>query len=66
MVSVEIGLRLVAGVALNLTNGFFLAIEFALTRARQFGEAEFVGDGHRGLERAWEMTHNLELYLTTC
>ncbi len=66
MVSVEIGLRLVAGVALILANGFFVAIEFALTRARQFSEAEFVGDGHRGLQRAWEMTQNLELYLTTC
>jgi CBS domain containing-hemolysin-like protein len=66
MLSVEISLRLVAGLALILTNGFFVAIEFALTRARQFSESEFVGDGHRGLERAWEMTQNLELYLTTC
>jgi len=66
MTPVEIGFRLVAGVGLILANGFFVAIEFALTRARQFTEAEFVGDGHPALERAWEMTQNLEIYLTTC
>jgi len=64
--SLELTLRLLAGVALILTNGFFVAIEFALTRARQFTEDEFVGDGSAALERAWEMTQNLELYLTTC
>jgi CBS domain containing-hemolysin-like protein len=62
----EITIRLVAGIGLILTNGFFVAIEFALTRARQFTESEFVGDGHPALERAWEMTQNLEIYLTTC
>jgi CBS domain containing-hemolysin-like protein len=66
MNALEIGFRLVAGVFLILANGFFVAIEFALTRARQFSEEEFLGDGHRALERAWEMTHNLEIYLTTC
>ncbi len=58
-------MRLVAGVLLILANGFFVAIEFALTRARQFTEDEFV-DGDARLERAWEMTQELELYLTTC
>ncbi|QSG12479.1 Hemolysins or related protein containing CBS domains [Halapricum desulfuricans] len=67
MESLELTVRLVAGVALILTNGFFVAIEFALTRARQFTEAEFLGDGsNAGLRRAWEMTQDLELYLTTC
>mgnify|MGYP003856840317 CR=1 FL=1 len=66
MNALELWIRLVAGLGLILTNGFFVAIEFALTRARQFSEAEFVGDGHPALERAWEMTGNLELYLTTC
>jgi CBS domain containing-hemolysin-like protein len=61
----EIGLRIVAGLLLILANGFFVAIEFALTRARQFTEDEFV-DGDARLERAWEMTQELELYLTTC
>lgn len=62
----EIGIRLVVSVVLISTNGFFVAIEFALTRARQFTEDEFVGDGPSTLERAWEMTQNLEIYLTTC
>lgn len=61
----EIAFRLVAGAALILANGFFVTIEFALTRARQYSEEEFVGQG-RGLEHAWEMTQNLEIYLTSC
>lgn len=65
MTPLELTLRLVAGLALILTNGFFVAIEFALTRARQFEKSEFVGD-RRSLERAWKMTQNLEIYLTTC
>jgi CBS domain containing-hemolysin-like protein len=56
MTPVEISIRLVAGAMLILANGFFVAIEFALTRARQFSEAEFVGEGHSAPERAWEMT----------
>ncbi|MCD2201177.1 hemolysin family protein [Halobacterium sp. KA-4] len=65
MNTLEVTLRLVAGLGLILANGFFVAIEFALTRARQFTEEEFV-DGNPSLERAWEMTNDLELYLTTC
>ncbi|MEE6208561.1 CNNM domain-containing protein [Salarchaeum sp. III] len=65
MNSLEVTIRLVAGLGLILANGFFVAIEFALTRARQFTEEEFVG-GNPALERAWEMTNDLELYLTTC
>lgn len=65
MERVELILRLVAGALLILTNGYFVAIEFALTRARQFDRDEFL-DGHPGLERAWEMTQDLEIYLTTC
>ncbi|WP_336365291.1 hemolysin family protein [Halalkalicoccus salilacus] len=59
----EITLRLVAGAALILANGFFVTIEFALTRVRQYSEAEFM---ESGLERAWEMTEDLEIYLTGC
>ena len=66
MNTLELVIRLVAGVFLILTNGFFVAIEFALTRARQFSKEEFIADGHAALERAWQMTQNLELYLTTC
>jgi CBS domain containing-hemolysin-like protein len=65
MGAAQIGLRLIAGLLLILANGFFVAIEFALTRARQFTESEFV-DGDSRLERAWGMTQDLELYLTTC
>ncbi|WP_227376342.1 CNNM domain-containing protein [Haladaptatus halobius] len=63
MNSLEIGARLVAGLLLILTNGFFVAIEFALTRVRQYPESEF--DTPR-LRRAWEMTDDLEIYLTSC
>ncbi len=66
MNTVEISVRLVVGAALILTNGYFVAIEFALTRARQFNKEQFIGDGHDALQRAWEMTNNLEIYLTTC
>ncbi len=59
----EIAVRLVVGVALILANAFFVAIEFALTRARQYPESEFDAPG---LRRAWEMTDDLEIYLTSC
>ncbi|MDT3433477.1 hemolysin family protein [Haloarcula sp. 1CSR25-25] len=63
MQPVEMAVRLFAGVALILANGFFVAIEFALTRARQYSESEF---DEPGLRRAWEMTDDLEIYLTSC
>jgi IMP dehydrogenase len=63
MAAGEATVRLVAGLALILTNGFFVAIEFALTRARQYPESEF---DEPGLRRAWEMTDDLEIYLTSC
>ncbi|WP_256301044.1 hemolysin family protein [Haloarchaeobius salinus] len=59
----EVVARLVAGVLLILANGFFVAIEFALTRVRQYPESEFDSPG---LRRAWEMTNDLEIYLTSC
>ncbi|MBB6647314.1 CNNM domain-containing protein [Halobellus ruber] len=63
MNGLEVTLRLVAGVALILANGFFVAIEFALTRVRQYPESEF---DEAGLRRGWEMTDDLEIYLTSC
>jgi len=63
MNELEVTLRLLAGVALILTNGFFVAIEFALTRVRQYPESEF---DEPGLKRGWEMTDDLEIYLTSC
>jgi IMP dehydrogenase len=35
----EVAGRLFAGVLLILANGFFVAIEFALTRVRQYSES---------------------------
>lgn len=63
MDDLEFAIRLIAGVLLILANGFFVAIEFALTRVRQYPEAEF---DVPGLRRAWEMTQDLEIYLTSC
>ena len=63
MTPLEVGVRLLAGGALILANGFFVAIEFALTRVRQYAESEF---DEPGLRRAWEMTDELEIYLTGC
>jgi CBS domain containing-hemolysin-like protein len=57
--------RLVAGIVLLFGNGYFVTTEFAMTRIRQFPEEEFHGQG-RGLERAWEMTERLEIYLSGC
>ncbi|QDX40999.1 CNNM domain-containing protein [Salarchaeum sp. JOR-1] len=56
-------LRLVGGVILLGMNGFFVVTEFALTRVRQFSESEF---DEPGLRRAWEMTEELEIYLSGC
>jgi Hemolysins and related proteins containing CBS domains len=63
MDGLELTLRLVGGVLLILANGFFVAIEFALTRVRQYPESEF---DVPGLRRAWAMTQDLEIYLTSC
>ena len=63
MDGLELTLRLLSGVLLILANGFFVAIEFALTRVRQYPESEF---DVPGLKRAWEMTQDLEIYLTSC
>ncbi|QZX99717.1 CNNM domain-containing protein [Halobaculum rubrum] len=63
MNSLELTLRLSAGLLLILANGFFVAIEFALTRVRQYPQSEF---DVPGLRRAWKMTQDLEIYLTSC
>jgi IMP dehydrogenase len=63
MQPLEIGLRILGGIILIGVNAYFVAIEFALTRVRQYPESEF---NTPGLELAWEMTNDLEFYLTTC
>ena len=60
----ELILRLLSGVFLLLANGMFVTTEFALTRLRQFDE-EDMGDSS-SLKLAWEMTEELEIYLTAC
>ena len=62
--TLEIAVRLAAGVFLLLANAFYVATEFALTRLRQYPEEEFEGD--KLLQRAWKMTETLEIYLTSC
>lgn len=61
---VEIILRLSGGIFLLLANAFFVATEFALTRLRQYDPSEIEGSDE--LEKAWEMTERLEVYLTGC
>ena len=63
MPSTEVALRVAAGVLLILINAYFVAIEFGLTRLRQYPESSM---DTPGLRRAWEMTDDLEFYLTTC
>ena len=63
MEPLEIGLRILGGIVLIGVNAYFVAIEFALTRVRQYPRSEF---DTPGLELAWEMTKDLEFYLTTC
>ena len=63
MATLEVGLRLVAGVLLISGNAFFVAVAFAPTRVRQYSESEF---DEPGLRRGWEMTDELEVYLTAC
>jgi CBS domain containing-hemolysin-like protein len=49
MVELLTVVRLIGGVALLLSNSFFVGIEFAMTRVRQFSRSEFTG--HRGREK---------------
>ncbi|WP_276301129.1 CNNM domain-containing protein [Halorussus lipolyticus] len=64
MVALDTVLRVAGGGLLLLGNGYFVTIEFAMTRVRQFTEGEF--QGSMGLERAWEMTDKLEIFLSGC
>lgn len=57
-------IRLISGVILLLLNAFFVASEFALTRLRQYNREDL--ENNSGLNRAWEMTKTLEIYLTSC
>lgn len=63
MADLLVVVRFVGGLLLLLSNGFFVTTEFALTRVRQFSEDDFQSPG---LQRAWEMTERLEIYLSGC
>lgn len=58
----EIGLRIVGGIFLTSANAFFVVTEFALTRLPQLDPA----DDPPGMERARQITDQLEIYLTGC
>jgi CBS domain containing-hemolysin-like protein len=62
--SLTIAFQLLGGVFLLAANAFFVAIEFALTRLRQYDKEELGDDP--GLQRAWKMTEELEIHLTGC
>jgi len=64
MPTVEVLIRIFGGLGLLAANAFFVSVEFAMTRVRQFPEEEFQESA--GLRRAWEMTGELEIYLTAC
>jgi CBS domain containing-hemolysin-like protein len=64
MSALELTARLVAGVFLTFANAFFVTTEFALTRLPQFDQSALREDP--GLERAWEIIQELEIYLTGC
>lgn len=55
---------LILGLILVCSNAFFVMTEFALTRAPQFDREQF--EDHKGLQKAWRMTSELEIYLTGC
>ncbi|EFW92468.1 hypothetical protein ZOD2009_09173 [Haladaptatus paucihalophilus DX253] len=64
MVDLLTVLHLLGGVFLLLMNAYFVVTEFAMTRVRQFDESEF--EDSKGLQRAWDMTDRLEIYLSGC
>jgi CBS domain containing-hemolysin-like protein len=64
MSPLEISIRLAAGIFLILANAFFVCIEFALTRLRQFEFSELPDTP--GVKRCWDLTKELEINLTGC
>lgn len=64
MSTVELLLRLLAGVALTAANAFFVLTEFSLTRLAEMEDHEARDDP--GLQRAWSMIRRLEIHLTGC
>jgi CBS domain containing-hemolysin-like protein len=59
-------LGLLAVVVLVAVNGFFVAAEFALVRARRHRLEELAGDGRRGARAAVKLLDDLNQYLSAC
>jgi CBS domain containing-hemolysin-like protein len=59
-------LLLLAVLVLVLVNGFFVAAEFALVRARRTRLEELANEGHRGAARAVSLLDDLNQYLSAC
>jgi len=61
-----IALLLIAVVVLVFVNGFFVAAEFALVRARLAKLEELAADGRKGARRALSLHEDLNQYLSAC
>ncbi|WP_126455024.1 hemolysin family protein [Sulfuriflexus mobilis] len=62
----NISLSLVAIVVLLAANGFFVAAEFALVKARGFRIEAMASEGRSAAKLTLRMQHNLEAYLAAC
>src|SRR4051812_3894896 len=59
-------LLLIAVVLLVFVNGFFVAAEFSLVRARRGQLEELAGEGRRGAKQAVALLDDLNQYLSAC
>ncbi|MBI4657413.1 MAG: HlyC/CorC family transporter [Verrucomicrobia bacterium] len=64
--TLEIGLKLLAVVALVLLNGFFVAAEFAIVKIRDTQLNTLVSQGHRRAKIARRVIRNLDSSLSAC
>jgi len=62
----NISLSLVAVIVLLATNGFFVAAEFALVKARGFRIESMANEGRATAKLTLRIQHNLEAYLAAC
>lgn len=62
----NISLSLLAVVVLLAANGFFVAAEFALVKARGFRIEALANEGRSAAKLTLRMQHNLEAYLAAC
>lgn len=62
----NITLNLVAVIVLLVANGFFVAAEFALVKARGFRIETLANEGRPAAKLTLRIQHNLEAYLAAC